>query len=643
MNRQFVHLLFIFLILTAGEHCRGEVFIKDTLAKQSRLLDSVTITGKHQGSATGNGKYSSGTKIIEGSSQVLAEMQMSSLADFIKQENAVYLKEYGRGMGSYISVRGTSSSHTTVAWNGQNLAIPTMGQTDFSHIPLYFFDQVEFHIGGSSSLYGEGSIGGSLQLNTSPVWKMGVKGDVLLSSGSFGSVFTGATVRYAGHDAESRSSFLYSSASNDYSFINNTKTGKPKEYLNNAATGSYGFLQEFYKKFKNTSVLSATLLYMDYDKNIQPPVSLNDVPDSYESISDRNFKFNIAYRIKRKIWAYNSSLSYSFDKQVYKEDIIAADRFSASFDGEYNKSFFSVKGGFYAESVIPHVDSYSGSGTENRLNIYLLAKCYPLPRMIMTAGIRYSSVTSVKVPLMPSLDARYIVYSRSGCSIAIRGSVSGNCKIPTLNDRYWGGENMYLRSERSFTSETGTDFIFSGGEWSGELFGTFYRSKVTDWIRWLPAGVVWKPQNIPLVISTGAEAGGRITRKVRDYQVSLSYNLAYTDIVMKKGLRAEDPAIGEQLAYQPVFSWRSALRIDNKSFSFYAAFAYTGKRTTTDIYDILSPYLLTDLGATREICLAGKDFTIGAVVKNLFNVRYQNVKFYAMPGRNYQISLRWKF
>lgn len=125
---------------------------KDTIKiQQSRKLDSVIIRTPFKRSATENKRFGIGTKLVAVPQESLAKMQMSSLADFIQKENAAYLKEYGRGMGAYISVRGTSASHTTIAWNGQSLSVPTMGQTDLSHIPLYFFDAMDIHIGGSSA------------------------------------------------------------------------------------------------------------------------------------------------------------------------------------------------------------------------------------------------------------------------------------------------------------------------------------------------------------------------------------------------------------------------------------------------------------------------------------------------------------
>ena len=313
--------------------------------QQSRKLDSVIIRTPFKRSATENKRFGIGTKLVAVPQESLAKMQMSSLADFIQKENAAYLKEYGRGMGAYISVRGTSASHTTIAWNGQSLSVPTMGQTDLSHIPLYFFDAMDIHIGGSSALYGDGSIGGSIQLKTKPKWEMGAHGDVLISAGSFGTLFTGGTIRLSDNKIESRSSVLYSIAGNNYRFENNTKPGRPEEYLNNAAYNNYGVLQELFGKIKNGGILSFSLLYLDFDRQIQPSVSLNDRPESYASIYDRNFKTSVGYNNSAKSFSYGATTSYSYDHQKYKDDIIAAHTFVSSAEGEYKTEKFTLKGG----------------------------------------------------------------------------------------------------------------------------------------------------------------------------------------------------------------------------------------------------------------------------------------------------------
>jgi len=610
---------------------------------KSRLLDSVKVQSHRSEGTKSNNKFSVGTNIIKFSEERLNSMKMGSLAEFIQQENAAYIKEYGRGMSAYISIRGSSSSHTTVAWNGMNLAVPTLGQADFSHIPLYLFDSMELHVGGNSSLYGDGSIGGSLQLTTAPNWKRGVHGDMLISGGSFGSLFTGGTLRYSDGKLETRSSLLRSSAENNYSFINNTKLGKPKEYLNNAAGENFGLLQEVFRKFRDSSILSATILYLDFDKEIQPSVSLNDIPENYRSIYDNNLKLNLGYNGSEGDLSFGARISYAYDKQLYEDDVIAANRLSLSTDVEYKFKNLTIKSGLFAERTIPQVNSYSDSVRENRVSAFLLARYSLNNKVLLSGGLRYAGVSDVKVPLMPSIEGRYNFFNNNNHNLSARGALSGNSKIPTMNDRYWGGEYLYLKSESSVTTEGGLDYSWFSGKWSVDLFGTLYKSRVKDWIRWLPAGTVWRPQNIPLVRTQGAEAGAKLSGVLPWVKVTLNFSLAYTDIRMIEGLRDEDPAIGEQLAYQPKLSWRAGLKLVRGRGALYTNLNYTGERTTIDLYDILQSYLITDVGASYDFKLAGCHFVANGVVKNITGEVYQNVKFYAMPGRNYQMSIQYKF
>ena len=644
-NRLLFSITIIFIVLgTCYPGSSSFAQVKDTLkAQQSRKLDSVIIRTQFKRSTTENKRFGVGTKLLAVSQESLAKMQSSSLADFIQKENSAYLKEYGRGMGAYISVRGTSASHTTIAWNGQNLAVPTMGQTDLSHIPLYFFDAMDIHIGGSSALYGDGSIGGSIQLKTKPKWENGVHGDILVSGGSFGTLFTGGTIRVSNNKIESRSSVLYSIAKNGYSFENNTKPGRPKEYLNNAAYNNYGVLQELFGRFKSGGVLSFSLLYLDFDREIQPSVSLNDRPESYASIFDKNFKTSVGYNNSSKSFSYGTTVSYSYDHQRYKEDIIAAHTFTANAEGEYKAEKFNLKAGLSGTYIKPVVHSYADSVFEERGNVYMLAKYTPFVPVTLSAGLRYTLVTNSTLPLMPSLDLRVMLLNRPGQTLSVRGSVSRSSKVPTLNDRYWGGVHLYLKSEKSLTVEGGLDYSWIRDSWSGEGFVTLYRSDVQDWIRWLPAGQVWRPQNIPEVLSRGGEAGLRVIKEISDFKISLNTSYSYTNIVTVKPIWPEDPAKDNQLAYQPKHSIRLSLRADLDKWSIYGGVYYTGNRTTLDIYDILPSYTLADLGAIYRFSLFGEDFTANGVIKNIFDTHYQNVKFYAMPGRNWQISIQWKF
>lgn len=643
-------LIFAFIAITAEISADANSFTPASQTPQNDSikkyrLDSVTVRSAVINKVTKESAFAVGTNVQRVDAGVITRMAGLSLSELVKDQSSVYIKEYGRGMASYISIRGTSSSHTNIAWNGINLAVPTLGQANLSQVPLYFFDKMELHVGGSAMLYGDGAIGGSIQLSTVPVWKKGFSGDLLLSGGSYSTLYGAGTLRYSNGRTESRSSLFATSAKNDYTFRNNTKPGHPKERLNNSGYSNHGILQEVHRKLKDSSVLSFSLWYLDHDREIQPSVAINDRPQHYASVRDRNIRGTLHYGASSKRVSYSLKASYANDLQQYEQDIIEASRFSALAELQYNFNGITFKGGATAEHTIPAARSFADSVRENRFYVYGVARYIPssLPGLLLSAGIRAGSVTNGNVPLMPSAEARYTLLRSKGHNLAIRGAVSRNSRVPTLNDRYWGGVHTYLRSENSFTVEGGSDYHwFKGSRWATASI-TLYGSSVNDWIRWLPAGNVWRPQNVPKVHSKGAEALLSTEAPLGRFVGGLSVNYSYTSIKMVKGLREGDPSVGRQLAFQPRHSVRGSLSLSGGPFLWFATISFTGDRTTLDIFDVLDPYTLLDAGARYKGELGGHKYSINLTLKNITGTNYQNVKFYAMPGRNYNVAFRLYF
>lgn len=308
------------------------------------LLKEASVSGSAKNGTRDNSRYAPGTKNWHFKVSDLDDGKQKSLSDFIKTQTPLIIKEYGRSAGAYISLRGTSSSHTSIYWNGLDMSVPTLGQTDLSHIPLYFYDDVDIHVGGSSILYGNGSIGGSIHLKSEPKWEKGISGDIMLAAGSFGSLFSGGTVRYGGDKWESRTSLFYSGAKNSFRFKNNTRISHPVGKVNNASFRNAGVLEELFRMFRDKSVLSLTICYLDFHREIQPSVSNNDRPESYKSIYDNNFKTALKYRGSAgSRWHYNLHLSYSYDHELFEKDIIASHRAMGAAEGEYRTDRLSIK------------------------------------------------------------------------------------------------------------------------------------------------------------------------------------------------------------------------------------------------------------------------------------------------------------
>jgi iron complex outermembrane receptor protein len=97
------------------------------------------------------------------------------------------------------------------------------------------------------------------------------------------------------------------------------------------------------------------------------------------------------------------------------------------------------------------------------------------------------------------------------------------------------------------------------------------------------------------------------------------------------------------LAYQPSHCFSAAITGGFRFLSWELQSRYTGARTTNDIHDILPGYLLWNLFLAGTTQWGEQKFTLQVMFNNLFNKDYQNVKFYAMPGRNFFINLHIHF
>jgi len=464
-----------------------------------------------------------------------------------------------------------------------------------------------------------------------------------LGAGSVNRYVAGVTLRYSGSRWESRTSTLYASAQNRFLFTNNTREGKPRERQQHAAYSNRGFLQEFYKKAGATDEFSFHLWYMDFDRDVQPSVSNNDHPETWTTVYDKNFKFSAAYRGNANRFTYSVHTGYARDYEKYEKDIIEANRIMGAMEGVYNLKSFTVKGGVNTAYVSPTGKAFDGAVTEWRSDLYGLLLWRPASSLTANAGVRQSFVSNLGLSPDPFIGIEWIILQHRVHRLGLRGAFSKSHKIPTLNDRYWGGAHLYLRPERATTLESGIDYKAGAGNWRLEVSGTGYLSDVIDWIRWFPAGVVWRPQNIPVVAASGVEASVRLQSMIGLVQWGLHTHYAYTKVTSKKSLWDRDPGIGRQLAYQPYHCISANFTGSYRFLSWEVQSRYTGPRTTNDIHDVLPGYQLWNIHIAGTAIFSGRKCTLQLMVNNLFNKDYQNVKFYAMPGRNFMFNLQVQF
>lgn len=112
-------------------------------------------------------RFMSGLKVQKIDSVTMEQFRFRNITDLLSLNTPVLFKNYGPGQLATVAFRGTSANHTAVLWNGLNINLPTLGQTDFSTIPVAGFDQLSVQYGSSASVVGTDAVGGSILLGSS--------------------------------------------------------------------------------------------------------------------------------------------------------------------------------------------------------------------------------------------------------------------------------------------------------------------------------------------------------------------------------------------------------------------------------------------------------------------------------------------
>lgn len=587
-------------------------------------------------------KYATGSKVQRLDSALLSTVNHSTLANVLQQQSPVYIKSYGNEMLSTVSFRGTGAGHTAVLWNGLNINTLSNGQTDFSLVPMFMAGQVSIQPGSASAMYGSDAIGGSVHLQNNPNWRPQIYGEVQQNIGSFGQYFSAAKVGVGTGKFESVSQAYRYSANNDFTVrISPTETANQQ----NASVYNYGVQQAFNYRIASNQYMSVQGWYSFSDKQTQ---STRGDEFSNDVLKQTSTRIVADYVLNNQAGFFNVKLGYINDYLLYNENsTTATERGIAAlkYEKQLSKNL-SLQLGSQWTHIKTNVDAYGRGIIEDRTSIYGSLRWQVLPRWQLSANLRQAHVTSFVAPFAPSLGSAFTLYKAKNKQLVFKLLASRNYRVPTLNDRFWDGPggvgNPELRPETGWSGETGLAYSQQGKNFGWQTELTHYQMQVTDWILWKPVGSVWSPENVSQVDGKGIEWSIRLKWKTARGYVMLGGNYAYTQSIISKA--DNDDFIGKQLLYVPLHSSNA-----------YAHWQYGGWFAQADVNQTGFRYLENSNNAFIEgfallNTSIGKNFQLGkhwwsvsARVNNLLDTDYESVNNRAMPGRNYQLSLRYKF
>lgn len=578
---------------------------------------------------------------------LLKRLNTITMAQLLIQHSPVFIKTYGPGGVATASFRGTTASHTLVLWNGFQLNAPSLGQVDFSTIPVFMTEQVKLKWGSGTSA-NSGGLGGVVNIENEEHFGEGVILDLKQTYGSFNSFGSYITAGYSWASHLLRVKAYRTSSDNDFEYNNIGVIPHRVMKQKNGDFVDYGLMPEYHWRFRKSQITIVSWNQWS-DRNcpqIMPNVNNSNTKEYTENGYSRNF---VSYKTYWNTGKIELKSAYFYEKQHYfietytsvgtpvtqinsKNDANVLHEIVDVNQDLYKSWKLNAKIQYDYEQVTSN--NYKGIKDRNTLSFYTAVMGKLLNPIDLRLTLRNDLVDGDSKGFFPTATVSYSFIYLKGLKLNV--GYSHNYRSPSLNDLYWNpGGNPDLKPEKGHTVDGNLFYSQKFGDFSVEgQFGAYY-SEISDWIQWVPTTYrYWVPENVATVIAYGIETHLKLNYNINNWKLTASGNYVYSNTTDKRGL---------QLIYIPLHHANAFAEAKWKTWNFTYTMEYTGERKTSmnanEFYGFrLMPYTLHHVSLGKQI----KKFNIEFKVNNITDEEYMAILWRAMPGRSYEVSLSFK-
>jgi outer membrane cobalamin receptor len=586
----------------------------------------------------------SGFKKTKIDSSTLVKYSNRSLSDMLSENTGIFIKSYGMGGTATVAFRGTTASHTIIAWNGININSPMLGQSDLSLFPLGLIDDVNIYYGGASMQLNNGGIGGTINLETGPVWNKETLISLNSGIGSFGSYSGLLKVKTGNYKFQTVTKVFLQGSENDFRYLN-TQSARNQimETRKNNQVFQQGFVQEFYYR-NSDNLLSARIWYQSADRNLSHPIG---IPDHGEKQFDQSFRSMLNYDkvVGKSTFSFNSA--WVMDRMNYFNRVDTIDSRNLSKMLTLKAGFENPIGDFTKLKIVLNEQSnvinsvnYANRTVRNTASATAIVE-WNKARIGTTILVR--EILDRQTLLIPDFSAGLQLRLIQAKEYYLKVNLSRNSKIPTMNDLFYGsGGNPDLKNEYSLIYEISYEMNQKISIPLCLKYNlTFFNYAIDDMIQW-QAGehIYWTAENIKKVKSSGAESSVSVDYKYNKVNATLKAGYILTLAKYGESKFINDNSSGKQLMYVPENQANASLRMGYKKFYASWVSCFTGRRyTASDNSAFLPGYFINNIMTGMKMAYKSFSVDVNFNIDNLFDVNYQSIANYPLPGRSYNVKI----
>ncbi len=585
--------------------------------------------------------FSAGLKVQVIDSTTLSIRQGASLAILLSEQSPVFLRSYGPGGVSTLSVRGTNSSQSGVFWNGLNLTQPNMGMTDLSRISTFEFSDISLQSGGASALLGSGVIGGSLQLSNDMKFSIPLQSSVLLSGSSIGKLNGGIKLNNGNTRLAYSGSIVGEWNPNDFKY---TDYSGNRVKLEHALVKSISTIHQAEYIINQNQRLSAGLWYQTTDREIPPTMTMTS---SDQQQWDQAIRSSLQWTYTGEKQSFFVRSAFVDEKEHYQSENLLIDAFyhlntlQAEFEYKrYLNKQITLGAGTSGRIIRADVPYYEVIEYQPEGSVWAaLAYSHSGTGIKSVLNLRQDFSDGFQIPFCPSFTAVVPVSKR----ISTNFGVSRNFRVPTMNDRYWvPGGNPDLLPENSWNFQAGGSYVYQTGESiQSRIAVDIYSLQIENMIQWVPGeNGIWSPENVYKVWSRGVEVSSKTDFQMYGIKGYFRFGYNFTPSTNKGTTPNGSDNINKQLIYIPLHKVVETFYAEKGKFYTMFSYSLTGKRyVQSDNEKSLPAYSLLDFYTGATFRMAKSGFRIQAEIRNLMNKTYQSVLYYPEPGISFSLNL----
>ena len=658
------------LLCTVASQSVAQNAPADTISGRVHHIQEIEVTSRKTGSNI-NGSTPTQTLYDED----LHKLGITNIADAVKKFAGTNVRDYG-GIGGMktVSVRNLGAQHTAVSYDGITVSNTQAGQIDIGRFSLDNVKMLSLSIGQDDDLMQTArhyASAGVLSIETErPSFEYG-KDYMLrlkLRGGSFGLV--SPSVRYWQKISERTTMSVdgtYMRADGVYPFVLTNGTQKTNEKRYNSDIYSWQGEANWFHVFRDSSELD-TKVYYYYSQRGLPGVVILYNTEANERLWDENFFAQTSYKKRfSEFWEMRAHLKYTHSWNRYEDTNVKYENGKQIDVDRQDEYYGSTTIGWHPikSLSISLAEDLAVNTLKNNINlqpnpvrfsiITALSAKYQIERLTINGNLVNTFITEHvssgdkpddRKRLSPSVSLSYRVLTDE--ALYVRALFKSTYRVPTFNDLYYLRiGNTGLRPEKAREYGIGLTWSMRPQKWLNSLTLTIdgYYNDVTDKIVAFPSTYIWKMANFGKVHITGIDA--TIAADIPVVKgISISASAAYT---LQKAIDLTDETTAyykSQLPYTPENSGNVSVILDNPWVNIGYSLMVCGKRYSmaqnTAEYK-LDPYYEHSITLSHEFRLKKCRLMLNGVIHNITDEQYEIIKYYPMPGRNWELTGTFTF